>query len=152
MKYNFLLFFVLSFCLSGQAQIDNPNYNKTLADSLGGDDYGMKSYILVILKTGPNRIDDKKVVDSLFMGHLKNIRRLASIGQLIISGPLVKNEKAYRGIFILNVMSIEEAKILLDSDPTIKAKVLEAEFFKWYGSAAIPTYLPNHSKIEKKTG
>lgn len=152
MKYNFLLFFVLGFCLSGAAQIDNPNYNKALADSLGGDDYGMKSYILVILKTGPNKIDDKKVVDSLFMGHLKNIRRLASIGQLIISGPLVKNEKAYRGIFILNVKSIEEAKILLDSDPTIKAKVLEAEFFKWYGSAAIPTYLPNHSKIEKKTG
>jgi hypothetical protein len=29
-------------------------------------------------------------------------------------------------------------------------KVLEAEVFKWYGSAALPTYLPNHYKIEKK--
>lgn len=152
MNYKFLFFLILGVCLSSRAQLDNPNYNKTLADSLGGDDYGMKSYILVILKTGPSQIDDKKVVDSLFMGHLKNIRRLASTGQLIISGPLGKNEKAYRGIFILNVKSIEEAKILLDSDPTIKAKVLEADFFKWYGSAAIPTYLPNHSKIEKKKG
>ncbi|MBN2395104.1 MAG: hypothetical protein JXC36_01425, partial [Candidatus Atribacteria bacterium] len=32
--------------------ISNPNYDKSLADKLGGDDYGMKSYFLVILKTG----------------------------------------------------------------------------------------------------
>ena len=58
--------------------------------------------------------------------------------------------KTYRGIFILNVKTIEEANDLLESDPTIKEKVLEAEIFKWYGSAALPTYLPKHKKIEKK--
>ncbi len=30
----------------------NPKYDKILADKLGGDEYGMKSYFLVILKTG----------------------------------------------------------------------------------------------------
>ena len=150
MQYKLLLLFLLSFYLSASAQTENPKYDKLLADSLGGDDYGMKAYILVILKTGPTHIKDKAVLDSLFKGHMDNIGRLAASGQLIVAGPLGKNDKSYRGIFILNVKSIEEANALLETDPTIKAKVLEAEVFKWYGSAALPTYLPNHEKIEKK--
>ncbi|MCX6267052.1 MAG: hypothetical protein NTW16_06805 [Bacteroidetes bacterium] len=146
MKYILLLFLLLSFCLSVSSQTATPNYDKLL----GGDDYGMKTYILVILKTGPNKIEDKKVLDSLFKGHIQNIGRLAANGKLIVAGPLGKNDKTYRGIFILNVKSIEEAVVLLETDPTIKDKVLEAELFKWYGSAALPTYLPNHEKIEKK--
>ena len=81
---------------------------------------------------------------------MDNISILAANGKLIVAGPLGKNDKTYRGIFILNVKTIEEANILLDSDPTIKEKVLEAEIFNWYGSAALPTYFPNHKKIEKK--
>ena len=150
MKYRLLLFLLFSFCLSGYSQTENKKYDKLLADSLGGDDYGMKTYILVILKTGTNKTEDKKVLDSLFKGHMETIGRLASNGKLIVAGPLGKNDKAYRGIFILNVKSIEEANALLDTDPTIKDKVLEAELFKWYGSAALPTYLPNHEKIEKE--
>jgi uncharacterized protein YciI len=150
MKYRLLVFLLVSVCLSASAQTENPRYDTLLADSLGGDDYGMKTYIFVILKTGPNKIEDKKVLDSLFKGHMENIGRLASNGQLIVAGPLGKNDKTYRGIFILNVKSIEEANALLETDPTIKNKVLEAEIYKWYGSAALPTYLPNHEKIEKK--
>ena len=150
MRYRLLVFLLVSVCLSASAQTENPRYDTLLADSLGGDDYGMKTYIFVILKTGPNKIEDKKVLDSLFKGHMENIGRLASNGQLIVAGPLGKNDKTYRGIFILNVKSIEEANALLETDPTIKNKVLEAEIYKWYGSAALPTYLPNHEKIEKK--
>lgn len=149
MKFIFLVMY-LSFCFSAICQTDNPKYDKALADSLGGDDYGMKNYILVILKTGPKKIEDKKVLDSLFKGHMENIGRLAKKGKLIVAGPLEKNDKTYRGIFILNVKTIEEANALLETDPTIKEKVLEAEVFKWYGSAALPSYLPNHEKIEKK--
>ena len=136
------------FCVS--AQTDNPDYDKKLADSLGGDDYGMKSYILVILKTGENVITDKKITDSLFRGHMDNINNLAKNGKLVVAGPLGKNEKAYRGIFILNAQTIEEANALLQLDPAIKAKVFDTELFKWYGSAALPEYLKAHSKIEKK--
>ncbi|MHA4847282.1 YciI family protein [Flavitalea antarctica] len=135
-------------CVS--AQTDNPDYDKKLADSLGGDDYGMKSYILVILKTGENVITDKKITDSLFRGHMDNINNLAKNGKLVVAGPLGKNEKAYRGIFILNAQTIEEANALLQLDPAIKAKVFDTELFKWYGSAALPEYLKAHSKIEKK--
>ena len=150
MKYGLLLFLLGSFCFSASSQTENPKYDQLLADSLGGDDYGMKSYMLVILKTGSNKIEDTKIRDSLFKGHMENIGRLAANGKLIVAGPFGKNDKTYRGIFILNVKTIEEANALLETDPTIKDKVLEAELFKWYGSAALPTYLPNHEKIEKK--
>ena len=35
-------------------QKTNPNYDSTLAAKLGADDYGMKKYVFVILKTGSN--------------------------------------------------------------------------------------------------
>ena len=70
-------------------------------------------------------------------------------GKLVVAGPLGKNEKTYRGIFILDVASQEEAQALLATDPAIKEKLLEAELYQWYGSAALPVYLPTHQKIEK---
>jgi len=133
------------------AQSMNPNYNKELADSLRADEYGMKPYVLVILKTGSNKIDDKSRSDSLFAGHLKNIRRLAQLGKLTLAGPLKKNERSYRGIIILNVNTTGEAASLLQTDPVIEAKVLDAELYEWYGSAALPMYLPFSEKVEKKS-
>ncbi len=124
-------------------------YDKALADSLGADEYGMKHYTLVILKTGPKTIDSKATVDSLFRGHFGNIVRLAREGKLIVSGPLGKNDKSYRGIFILNTPSTAEARELLATDPALAAGLLEADLFEWYGSAALPVYLKVHDKIQK---
>ena len=147
----FALFASFLFCtLNTFSQTDNPEYDKALADSLKGDDYGMKTYILVILKTGTNAIEKKETRDSLFKGHIRNINRLASTGKLVVAGPLGKNDKSYRGIFILNVKTTEEANELLATDPAIKEKMLDAELFKWYGSAALPEYLKIHKKIERK--
>lgn len=125
-------------------------YNKALADSLGADDYGMKMYTFVILKTGTNTTTDKKLTDSLFAGHMANIGRLAAEGKLVVAGPMKKNEKNYRGIFIFNVSTIEEARQLLSTDPAIKEQLLDAEIYQWYGSAALPLYLPSHDRIQKK--
>lgn len=140
------------FCLMAIAVIGqevNSNYDPALAKQLGADDYGMKSYVLVILKTGNNKTEDKAVRDSLFAGHINNIGRLAKLGKLVVAGPLGKNEKSYRGIFILNVNTFEEANALLITDPAIKEKIFETDLYKWYGSAALPEYLKSHDKIEK---
>jgi uncharacterized protein YciI len=148
MRQSFLLFFaLLSFSLFAQKTV---TYNKGLADSLGADQYGMKMYVLVMLKTGSNHIEKKETADSLFAGHMKNIGRLVDEGKLVVAGPLRKNDKAFRGIFILNVKSKEEALPLLQRDPAIREKLLEAEVYEWYGSAALPMYLPYHSTVEKK--
>jgi len=145
-----LLTFLLLSAVSVSAQKDNPAYDKALADSLGGDDYGMKKYTFVILKTGETKIEDKSVVDSLFRGHMDNINKLAENGKLVVAGPMKKNERTYRGIFILNVTTNEEAMQLLEGDPAISSGMLAVELYQWYGSAALPMYLGYHEKVEKK--
>lgn len=128
----------------------NPKYDKTLAEKLGSDEYGMKSYYLVILKTGTNKTTDKNLINESFTGHMANINKLVEEGKLIVAGPFGKNENNYRGIFILNnLKSIEEAKELLNTDLAIKNGLLDFEIFTWYGSAALPEYLPFSDKIWK---
>ena len=60
------------------AQSPNKDYDSVLAKKLNGDDYGMKKYYFVILKTGTVEITDKARRDSIFGGHMKNIQWLAS--------------------------------------------------------------------------
>ncbi len=144
---SFLLFILVVLATAAQAQNSNPKYKQALADSLGADEYGMKMYSLVILKTGSNTTTDKAVLDSLFRGHMMNMGRMESMGKLIVAGPL---GKTYRGIFILNTKTPEETKALLETDPAIKAKVLDAEIFPWYGSAALPLYMKHHDEVKKK--
>jgi len=140
-----LSFLLVSFS-NGQT---NPDYDSTLARKLGGDERGMKMYVLVILKSGPNNVQDSIKRAQLFAGHFENINKLAGFKKLIVAGPLDKNEKSYRGIFILDVPTIDEAKVLLDGDPTIKEKIFEPEYYHWYGSAALPEYLEADRKIRK---
>lgn len=148
MKYLLLLIALLTANLAfGQT---NPDYDKALAEKLGADEYGMKSFFLVMLKTGPNTTTDEELISESFRGHLNNINRLEVEGILIVAGPLDKNDKNYRGIFILNnLKSPEEAKEVLLTDPAIKNGLLDYEIYTWYGSAALPEYLPFSQKIWK---
>jgi len=147
MKLIMSFFIFLSFFIS--AQIQNPNYNKVLADSLKADAYGMKTYIFVILKTGKAKIDDRKERSKLFSGHLDNISRLVKEGKIVVAGPFMENDKSYRGLFIFDVKTIDEVKELLKTDPTIKAGIFETDIFEWYGSAALSVYLKTADKIWK---
>jgi uncharacterized protein YciI len=124
-------------------------YDEALAKKLGADNYGMKMYVLVILKSGSNTTETKAKTDSLFAGHMANMGKMVEMQKLVVAGPMGKNDRNYRGIFILNTKSIEEAKQLLENDPAIKAKLLEPELYNWYGSAALAEYLPFHDKIQK---
>ncbi len=144
-----ILFFFVYLQLFSQSE--NPRYDSSLAKSLGADDYGMKSYILVVLKSGPNTITDQAKLDTLFSDHMKNIQDMADKGKLIVAGPFGKNAKSYRGIFILNLKTKEEANALLMNDPAIREKVFETDILEWYGSAALGEYLKVHQKIEKKS-
>jgi len=141
----FLVFLVISV----SAQNQNPYYNKALADSLKADDYGMKTYIFVILKTGKSKIEDRKERRKLFRGHLDNISRLVKEGKIVVAGPFMENDKSYRGLFIFDVKTIDEVKELLKTDPTIKAGIFETDIFEWYGSAALSVYLKTADKIWK---
>ncbi len=148
MKSTIVLLGLFIFFQFGFSQ--NAEYDKALADSLQADPYGMKMYVFVILKSGETKIGDKNKVDELFRGHMDNINRLVEEHKLIVAGPMGKNENNYRGIFILDVKTIEEAKELVEKDPAVNSGMLAADFYNWYGSAALPVYLNTAKKITKE--
>ncbi|MBI2257666.1 MAG: hypothetical protein HYU67_02075 [Flavobacteriia bacterium] len=131
------------------SQIDNPLYNDTLAIKYGADIYGMKAYTLVILKTGSNNTQDKEFLNKCFSGHFSNMERMEKEGKLILAGPLSKNDAQYRGIFIIQNTDKEQVIIDLEKDMSISEKVLSYELYQWFGSAALPAYLPDSEKIWK---
>ena len=148
--YQYILAIGFSFVLSTSFGQDiNHSYDSILADSLGADDYGMKSYVFVILITGTKNVEDVELRNKLFRGHIDNINRLVKEKKLVVAGPFGKNDKSYRGLFILNVKTLEEAKILCDTDPAVAAGIFDVEMFEWYGSAALGEYIKVSEKITK---
>ncbi|MEZ4911762.1 MAG: hypothetical protein R2774_12990 [Saprospiraceae bacterium] len=129
------------------AQVTNPNIDSSLVKKYGGDDYGMKKFTLVILSTGDSVYTDEKFVSSCFRGHLDNIHKMVNSGDLIIAGPLGKNDDNYRGIFIFNHSDTEKITSLLTDDPAIRYHILKPTMYSWYGSAALPAYLDIADKI-----
>ncbi|MDZ4712677.1 MAG: YciI family protein [bacterium] len=113
------------------------------------DDYGMKHYVFAILKTGSNNISDKNVLDTIFAGHMNNINKLAENGSLVLAGPFGENDKNFRGIFVFNVSTVEQAQELVKTDPAVREKVLEVELYSWYGSATLLEIMKLHNKISK---
>lgn len=144
--FTLLLLITVSFAF---AQKSNPNYNPELAKKLEADDYGMKKFVFVMLKTGSNKSTDKAFRNKCFASHMKNTDSLVKARKMVVAGPLFKNDDNYRGIFILAVDSIAKAKELLKNDKAISEKYLEAVYYQWYGSAALGEYLNTADKIWK---
>lgn len=140
---------LFSIAVNAQNKNVNPNYDAALAKEYGAEDNGMKMYVLVMLKTGTNTTATKPESDVAFVGHMANMEKLVKENKLIVAGPMAKNDKNYRGIFILNTKSIAEAKEILATDPAVNAKLLDADLFSWYGSAALAAYLKFEDKIWK---
>ena len=125
-------------------------FDEELAKKLGADQRGMRKYVLCILKTGPKDAEIQgDARKEIFAGHFANINRLADEGKLSVAGPFGKNEKAYRGLYIFNVETVEEAEKLVVLDPAVKAGVFVAEMTPWYGTAALMVVNETHKKIEK---
>ena len=148
LRFTHLLFGLLLACGSVFAQ--DQNYDERLALKLGADAHGMKNYVLVILKTGDTQMEDKAKRDKIFAGHMENIGKMAEAGKLAVAGPFGKNENAFRGLYIFNVTSMEEAKELVSSDPAVAAGLLKAEYYPWYSSAALNQVNEIHNKIAKE--
>ena len=145
-----LLVFSLVCVDTGVVRAAERAFDPELAKRLGGDERGMKMYVLCILKTGPRdaevKGDERK---EIFAGHFANIGRLAGEGKLAVAGPFGANEKSYRGLYIFNVATIEEAEKLVMLDPAVKAGVFVPDLTLWYGSAAMMVVSETHRRIEK---
>ena len=125
------------------------SYDEALAKTVGADEYGMRSYVMVILKTGPNKMPEGPERSEMFKGHFANMKRLAEEGKLAVAGPF-DGAEGWRGMFIFAVSDIDEAKALVATDPVIKSGEMVAEYHNYYGSAALMMVNEQHAKLARK--
>ena len=133
------------------AKAAKPAYDAELARKVGADDHGMRSYVLVILRTGPTRVEDPAERKAMFAGHMANIQRLVKEGKLALAGPFGDTEGDWRGLFVLAVDSFDEAKALVATDPVIIKGEMVADYHRWYGSAATMLIADLHDQLAKKS-
>jgi uncharacterized protein YciI len=124
-------------------------YDAALAQRLGADEYGMKSYVFAFLKSGPTRSQSEEEAQRLQRAHLDNIKRLAEEGKLVLAGPFL-DDGELRGIYVFDVRTVEEARALTETDPSIQAGRLVMELRPWYGSAALGLLNEWHAAVAKK--
>ncbi|MNQ73289.1 YciI-like protein [compost metagenome] len=149
MKKSILLFGFLFVSALGFSQETEVKFDESLAKSLNADEYGMKKYVFCLLKSGTNKTASKEETKKLFEGHMANISKLVKEGKLVVAGPFMKNDRNYRGIYIFNVETVQEAEALVATDPAIEAKLLEAELTPWYATAALQETVKINGKITK---
>jgi uncharacterized protein YciI len=128
----------------------NPKFDAALAAQVGADDNGMRNYVLVVLKTGTNKMPAGPERDAMFKGHFANMERLSKEGKLALAGPF-DGVDGWRGLFIFAVADIEEARKLVATDPVVAKGEMVPEFHKYYGSAALMLVAEAHEKVQKKS-
>jgi len=113
-----------------------------LASMLGGCQSGAggaERFVYVLLTTGPE--SGKKTPEerqAIFAGHMANMGRLADAGQLIIAGPFDKpTDATWRGMFVFDVRTLNEARDLVATDPGVQAGVFTPVLREMWASTAI---------------
>ena len=138
MKRIILLIFVLAtIVLNTNAQSKKMATPQKPIVENGGE---MKTYVLVFLKSGPNRDQPEEMIAEIQKSHLEYLARLSEEGFLVMAGPL-KNDQDIRGILVLNTSETEDARARVEEDPAIKAGRLIAEYHQWYtksGTITLP--------------
>ena len=124
-------------------------YDAALAARLGADENGMKTYVMALLKAGPNRNRPREEAQKLQAAHRANINRLAKEGKLVLAGPFA-DDGELRGIYIFDVKTVAEAEALTKTDPAIQAGQLVMELHPWYGTAGLMTIPALHDRLEKR--
>ena len=93
----------------------------------------VEQYWFVLLKTGLKQDFDSTTKAKLFQGHMANINKLYYDGILKVAGPFGKNDLTWRGIFIFDCKTREEAVKLANEDPAVAAGLFAIDVVPWYG-------------------
>jgi len=91
----------------------------------------MKQYFFVMLSRGENLSHDSATAARIMEGHMSNMQKLNEMGKLIVAGPF-GDRGDWRGIFILDVKTKEEAEELVKADPAVAAGRLKYEIHPWW--------------------
>ena len=92
----------------------------------------LDAYTIVFLRRPPDspRFTDEEL-DELQRGHLAFNARMREEGHALITGPFMDQpDQAWRGISVFRT-SIDETRKLLEGDPALAARRMEADVFTW---------------------
>lgn len=133
-----LAFAILALVISTACSAQQPETKKPIEQ--------IRKYWFVMLKSGPNRGQDSATAQKLQRGHIANIDSLYYAGKIKVAGPFGEPGE-WRGIFIMDVETKEEAEKILQTDPMIAAGRLTYEIKPWY-TAPIGSFVPGKPKKE----
>lgn len=145
---------VLALVFAGAASADEPapvpetapRFDAALAARTGADARGMRPYVLVILKSSDTPVPAGEARDAMFRGHFANMERLAGEGKLVLAGPL-DGVDGWRGLFVLAVDDLDEARALVATDPVVAQGEMVPELHRYYGSAALMLINELHAQL-----
>ena len=133
-----LAFAILALVISTACFAQQPETKKPIEQ--------IRKYWFVMLKSGSNRGQDSATAQKLQRGHIANIDSLYYAGKIKVAGPFGEPGE-WRGIFIMDVETKEEAEKILQTDPMIAAGRLAYEIKPWY-TAPIGSFVPGKPKKE----
>lgn len=135
MKASFIAFFIVLVSLTKLVAQNDSVPAKEPRDFVmteGDTTYTMRRYIMVFLMRGDRATTySKEELEKIQAGHMGNINRLAAEGKILVAGPF-GDDTDFRGIFIMDCETIEEAEELVGTDPAVKAGRLRAEYHPWW--------------------
>ncbi len=123
-----ILFGLFTLCAFGTMAQETP---REFSYQEGDQTFNMKSYVLCLLKEGPERNQDSTEYAELMKGHLAHFNHLAEMGKIAMVGPIDEGSDL-KGIIIFDVATIEEARKLEEQDPMIQANRLTMELHTWW--------------------
>jgi uncharacterized protein YciI len=80
-------------------------------------------YVMVYIQSGPKSGEGtQEAREAMFRGHMQHNHRLAEEKHLLIAGPFGKpHDKAWRGLFVMDVENVDRAIELASTDPGVVA-------------------------------
>jgi uncharacterized protein YciI len=98
------------------------------ADMAGRRQFARR-YTLVFLRKGPASREDEALNERLQLEHLQHLTKLQILGKLVLNGPtLIEHEILGVSVY---AAELEEALILAEADPKVKAGYLMVEAIPW---------------------
>lgn len=130
--WTLLLFLGMGFVQELSAQSPAEEMPREFEMKEGDTTYVMKQYVMVLLYRGESANDfTEQELEELQAGHMANTNRLAEEGKIVVAGPF-GDDTELRGIFIMDVATVEEAEELCAADPAIAAGRLRVECHPWW--------------------
>jgi uncharacterized protein YciI len=100
-------------------------------------EFELQKFYLVMLNEGPKwTTKETPELQKLHAAHIAHILDLGKSGKEVLAGPIGGDSKL-RGVAVLSVATIEEARQLEDDDPAVKAGHLVADIHPWYAAKNI---------------